>query len=410
MDTLWTELLPGYGHTVRLFGAGREDVAPERIATRTGEEYEYQVVSAWYGPRGIRLSRRLGTELRRFDPEFVIWLSPSRYFGRALLTDPVLRRVPVASEYSEGPYMHEFDWRKRGIGVQQRVKALGFHLLRGRAVRAACRRSFLVIGNTPLTRDVLLVQFHDPAERAIIARKIADLPLGFLPSLARWDPALRRRLREELGLGEDDIVVCRSSRFDLMAKQKLVAVENSLSAIRQAMGRNDRLKAVIIGFTDSPLSQRFRRFLSDGPFADRFICHDWASQERLMALYNAVDIAAFGSASISCQSAIGTGLVVVLADTQGMNHLVSLPDQGFIFRMHDREDMTEKLLAAANVIGKHSGKDRERFRARLVEGSRWLGYDRVVEAVMKRLEDHLAGNNSERGISVQPAGAWPAAS
>ena len=140
------------------------------------------------------------------------------------------------------------------------------------------------------------------------------------------------------------------------------------------------------------MSRGVRDRLAHDPSADRFLCHEFADQKRLNALFNASDIAVFGSASISCQAALGTGLVMGAADEQGTtNFLVKRADQGFFYPPRDDEAMAEQLLAAAACLAERTGSTRQAHRRELAEASRWLGYDQLVQQVLDAAKTRSSG-------------------
>jgi hypothetical protein len=110
----------------------------------------------------------------------------------------------------------------------------------------------------------------------------------------------------------------------------------------------------------------------------------------LSELYNASDIAVFGRASISCQEALGTGVVACFANDGSLNHLVTLPEQGLFFAPGDRADLTAKLSEAVARVRSHEGTQREVFRRRLADAAAWLGYDRIIRAILEKLDSPAA--------------------
>jgi glycosyltransferase involved in cell wall biosynthesis len=347
----------------------------------------------------VYLSRHVGRALREFGPDLVVWSVPARLFGMSLLLASDLAKLPVVTVFTENYGMHEFDWRKRGISIRQRLHAIAFQLLRGPLVRAVCRRSTVIVASTPQTREILLMLFG-PREKPRVEAKILTLPLGFHPAVYGWDPSVRQATRRELGLADDDVVIVMSSRF--MPHWKTEYITASVEGIIAALTAHPAARAVIVGMGDDEFSDQYRRRIQAGPVAGRVQCLQWADQPRLNAIYNAGDIALFGNASISCQAALGTGLAVCLADNGSMNHLVTLPRQGFFFRPRDSRDIAAKLSDALAMFEAMSGADRTEFRRSLAKESRWLSYDRGIAKVLKAVAERRC--HAKRGI---PAGGHP---
>lgn len=384
-ENIWAEQLTKLGHKTRVIFAGRYNEPPKEIVEPFGA-YETHRVRTWYLPRSTFVSKYAQSAARRFNPDLILLIG-DKQFSMGLLKDPALGEVPIISLFSENLSMHEFDLRKKGISLKQRLWALGFRILRARPIRAVCRRSTLIIGNTPQTRGILLPLFAK-VERGQIDEKIIDRPLGFSPHDFCYNARVRRSIRSEFGVTDDEILVCVTSRF---APTKAEIIKMLLDALRRAMRDEPIVKALIVGFSEGATSRELATNLTNGPFADRFIRHPYADRMRLSGLYNASDIAVFGRASISCQEALGTGLFGVFTTDGSLNHLVTLPDQGAFFEPGDTADVAEKIAIGVRTVSSHSGDARQAFRRRLADAARWLGYDRIIDSILSELEQRRTG-------------------
>ncbi len=403
VDNHWAELLPSMGHEVRLITNSQSSESLTRHEGQGGS-YELHRVPAWAGPRNVYLSRHVGRALREFGPDLVVWSVPARLFGMSLLLSKDLKKLPMVTIFTEKYGMHEFDWKKRGISIKQRLHAIAFHLLRGPVVRPICRRSTLIVATTPQTREILLMLFGE-REKPRIDTKILVMPLGFHPGLYGWTPSVRQATRRELGLADDDVVIVMSSRFTPHLKTE--DLPPSIEGIIAALIAHPAARAVIVGMGDDEFSDRFRRRIQASPVAGRMQCLQWADQARLNAIYNAADIALFGNASISCQSALGTGLAVCLADNGSMNQLVTIPRQGFFFRPRDSRDVGAKLSDALAMFEAMSGPQRVAFRNSLADGSRWLSYDQTIARALNEVAQRGCDAKPTRPIGEVPVDDTP---
>jgi len=386
LENLLAELLGQMGHTVRVVasfaGAGPDESTSDSPAKRD-DRYELCRVRCLRLPGSYYLfSHKATSAVRQFQPELIVWIGPARLFGRGIPRDPALANVPLVITCSECIGWHEFDYRKPGIVLGQRMRALAYRLLRGPTVRAACRASALVVGVTPETPDILAGLFSPGPERDAMADKMLVLPLGFHPGITRWDPALRQAVRRELQLAPGDVVVAMSSRF---TRPKAALLQTMVDGLGRAVAREPAIRPLVIGLDDGAVSRDIRRAIADDPGAKRFVCHDFTDQARLNALYNAADIAVFGNCSISVQSAMGTGLLACLADNGTMDHLVRSPDVGVYFRTGDVSDLAEKLAGAVRHHVGLSDAERLEARERRVGQNAWLGYDRILAAILDRI-------------------------
>ncbi len=398
IENTLAESLPETGHTVLVIGAGPKSLAPKFIPTQEGRGYQLQRISTWSLPRGIYLSYRdVKSAIEDFQPDLIYWIGPGRYFGYSLLHSSSLNDVPVISMCSEGRGWHEFDWRKSGISLKNRFLALAYPLLRGPMVRAACRRSSLVVGVTPETVEILQGLFARSSDLAEQSEKMVMVPLGFSIGVTKWDPKLRQVGREELRFEQEDVVVLVTSNF---CSGKIPRLSMLISGIHGAMQQEPRLKALVVGMREGATSEKIRELIETGPFPNRFVFHEFTNQKRLNTLYNVADITLFNNPSNSVQMALGTGLYACLADKGSMSHLIRQSDQGIFYQQDNVEDMSQKLVASAQVIKKHLSKDHSSFRKHLAQESRWLGYDRIVDSILKCFRQRQQMDNSQIGESA----------
>lgn len=383
-ENIWAEELACMGHEVRVFTARGHGQPPQRHPVPGGPPgctFEVEEVRSLVLPRQIMPTLGLGAAIAAFAPDRVLWFGIEMFFGRALVTDPRLTEVPVAafSSLNEGG-MHPFDWTRPGLAPREWALAHAFRVLRGPEMVRACLRADLIVANTPETRDILLY-YPRGGQRTAIEQKIAQLPLGFSPRFFRFDPETRAAARAALGLAPDDVAVVVSSRF---APNKEKALDVSLRALQQAMEAAPRLHALVVGFGEGGTSERLHALLDRGPHPERFHRFGFADRTGLARHYQAADIAMFARPSISCQESMGTGLYAAFADDGSMTHLLRDPAQGVLFRRDDVPDMARVLAAAARHVAAQG--DRAAFRRGLADRARWLGYDRIAEDVLARLE------------------------
>ena len=385
-ENMWAEHLTRLGHAVRMLHAGHVTTAP-RLLTESYGSFQEQQVHTRYLPRSTFSSRGLADAVAEFRPELIV-VHGDKLFAKHVMLDERLANVPLIATFSENAGMHEYDWRKPGISARQRAWAMGFRLMRAGPIRLTCRRAAMLIGNTPQARDILLSLFDDPRERELINRKIVDIPLGFSPEAFRYQPVVRTSVRAELGIADDQIIACASSHLDAVKAQYMIRI---IDALRLAMNQCAELRGLIIGFapeSGNAASQRVANHITAGPFAERFIPHNFAAKARLSQLYNASDIAVFGRASISCQEALGTGLIGCFADDGSTRHLVKTAEQAVFFRPGDNEDKARQISSATSLIKKHS-TGRDELRLGLAGSSRWLGYDQIIAAAMAEAQRRI---------------------
>lgn len=378
-ENVWAEQLGSLGHDVCVFTSEylprgithdrRRGLLPYRIFRVEAKRY----------PSGIILSNSLSGALREYAPDWVLWFGVGQFFGLYLLLSPLIRKAPVVSFFGENLGMHEFDWRKRGISLTQRIRAIGFRQLRGPLYRAVFDRSRWVIATKRQTADILLDLCKRRSQRAALARKLVNIPLGYSPEVFFPDRLCRERVRRELGLVNGDVLVITSSRFSPGKR-----LNELVLSLMHAVCADRRLRVCLVGFSqDNPVARQIQRLIDSGSCADRFIKHPFTTRERLAELFNAGDIGLYDNPSISVQEAMGTGLFMCLSGNGSMQHLLGHADTGLFYHPHDRASKAEALKKAADIVSSNNDTAYWGWRNRIHKRNRWLGYDRMAAELIR---------------------------
>jgi glycosyltransferase involved in cell wall biosynthesis len=394
-ENAWVQQAVEDGHTVRVLTSGPADALTEQTVGTAGRYEQQHVKTLVFAHRFFAADTT--PALLDYQPDVIMWAEPSTYFGRQLAQDPRLARFLVVSFWSENLGMHEFDWRKPGLPLKQRLYAWTWRLLRCREIRRALCRSQLIVGATLQTADILRLCCDRSVAWPELESRYMHAPLGYNTRDFAWNPALREATRRRLGLGPEELVVCFSSRF---AVDKVRDITTVVTGFQEALVRVPALRALIIGFTDNEVSAEFRRLIAAHPSSQRIQCQTFAKPAQLNELYNASDIAVFPNATISAQAALGTGLYTCLADNGSMAALITQPEQGAFFEYGHPRALADKLVDAVGALGPLTDQQRIQARTRRAEVGRWLGYDRILAQVFARLKNcpapgALAGSTGE---------------
>lgn len=182
------------------------------------------------------------------------------------------------------------------------------------------------------------------------------------------------RLRAELGLGTEDLVVGKVARlFKLKGHDDLFAVAPEL--VRAC----PRIKFLLVG--DGPWRQRFERKAKALGIQNRFVFAGLVSPEKVAGLVGVMDVLVHLSLreglARALPQAMAAGRPVVAYDADGAGEVCRDGDTGFLVRPGDRETLKKRLLelAADPQLRTRLGcRGREFVRDR-------FGVDRMVEAL-----------------------------
>jgi glycosyltransferase involved in cell wall biosynthesis len=137
--------------------------------------------------------------------------------------------------------------------------------------------------------------------------KIERIPLGADVELFEYNPLKRVFIREKLGIGSDDIVVCYTGRL-LPSKQ----VDILMKALAPIIINNPKVKLLIVGSGDKTYLKYLKEYASRLQIHENVIFHPAVHRCQLPSFYSASDIAVWPAApSISIIEAASVGLPVI---------------------------------------------------------------------------------------------------
>ncbi len=149
------------------------------------------------------------------------------------------------------------------------------------------------------------------------------ISLGFHPDEFFFDEGLRKEKRAELGYSEADQVLITATRL---------RAEKNLELVIKAFAKaNSDVKWLILGSTDDDYSRSFQKSLIEELSSDRFLLLPHQPREALNAFYNAADMAVFTTPAISIIEAMGTGLPLIIPQSEVLSHLIVDGRQGYYY-------------------------------------------------------------------------------
>jgi glycosyltransferase involved in cell wall biosynthesis len=138
---------------------------------------------------------------------------------------------------------------------------------------------------------------------------VTTIPLGIDHRLFVPDPEARRRVRKDLGLG-DEFVIVTAGRMDKAKKLELF-----IEALKKVPDRDVRL--IVVGRGDQEYLDALKRAADE-----RVTFLGFRTPQELSALYSASDLGVWGKASITIREAMGCGLPLLLFDSADMRSLL----------------------------------------------------------------------------------------
>jgi glycosyltransferase involved in cell wall biosynthesis len=198
-------------------------------------------------------------------------------------------------------------------------------------------RPFMLSSATGLVRSVIVPSDYlrrRSIERGLPPSRIAVLPNPIDVAALRPDAALRARVRAELGIADDQVVLGYVGRFEPPK-----GVETLARAMNAAMLKHHHLHALWVGH--GALETRLRELARDGGSADRQHWMPWLDD--ILPAYAAMDLLALPS-----EGSETFGRVLVEAQAHGLP-VLGARNGGIPEAM--RENQTGRLVAPGDVEG-----------------------------------------------------------
>jgi glycosyltransferase involved in cell wall biosynthesis len=220
------------------------------------------------------------------------------------------------------------------------------------------------------------------AARGCDARTIQVLPVSI--DTDRWKPdaALRTRVRAELGVGDDDLLILTAARIS-SEKQPDV-----LARVWQALrDRGVGFRAVVAG--DGPELPALQRDIADFALDAQVSLLGAISPDRMRAVLSAADICFLPSRregiALACFEAMSAGVAVVSADVGAQRELI-VPGTGILIESADPQrevDQYVEVLSRLAADGDARRRMSEAARARVVEHFRLAAMHDRLDAILR---------------------------
>jgi len=253
-----------------------------------------------------------------------------------------------------------FDYRIVGSLVTQEpsldsmINKIEYSFVKILVKRYMKNRTELFFAKTDALRKMLVRSFGIPFQKVYV------IPLGADPELFRFSVIARDRIRTQLGLSDEDVVVMYSGKI-IPSKDLHILIRALAPIIKQ----NCKVKLLIIGEGVASYIAYLKELLSNLKILNNTIFHPWVHRTRLPDFYSASDIAVWpGVSSISIVEAASIGLPVIMTKSPIETYAMEY-ENGFAFERGNINELREYLKIL--IHNEETRKDMGRRSRLLVE-------------------------------------------
>jgi len=274
-------------------------------------------------------------KLREIKPDVVhshgLWQWGSRVCAR------LKEELGFALVLDEHAYSTTYDMSRT---LRNWVLDKEYKVLRAPAARKTIKEADEIVGICQEAKDFV--------EEFYKVDNVHNNPLGIDHRNFSFSKESRDRIRKELGVMDDEVLLITAGRLDSAKKLELF-----IEAYK-SIDRND-LKFILIGRGDDDYMDRLKK-ISDGKV--QFL--GFKNARDLAAYYCAADIGLWGKASITIREALSCSLPVLLYDQGNMRDLLKW-DNGIAVK-EEIEDIRDNILKLADdpelrkLMGKNARK------------------------------------------------------
>lgn len=333
------------GYSVRVFTSTAISPTGKKIISKNyspGIEkepkygYEIERLPATINLNSKIISNGLAAKVRAYSPDYIIIIALAKLFPFKVLSTefPSAKKIAVFGDADE--YTDRTTQAKR-------VKAI-FHglvsknikkRLYSRAVKE-CDRIILNLRET----DTFFKSFLNDNDLKQFENKKKNLTLGFDPDNFYFNSEERNEIRQQLNIPQDECVVITSTRVN--RQKRLEEIINAISRIKE---EGVRVHYIIIGFLGDEYENELKSYINHQKHPEIFHCLGFQSHETIRKFYAASDIGLWLKAAISIQEAMGTGLSIVLENTQVVSHLLNAGINGWYFEKNQLNGILSKAIS-----------------------------------------------------------------
>ncbi|CAN5668583.1 hypothetical protein BH10BAC5_BH10BAC5_14360 [soil metagenome] len=290
------------------------------------------------------------------DPDVALLILPGAglpYFASKVFS----KRTKVISFYSD---IEVSD--KAGAATTYKGNPLIKALLKNPWYNTSFKNSDVIVCNTNETIDIL-----KKVSKSDISGKILMPGLGYDPQNYYYDEGLRKKVRKEFGIKEDEKLLITLTR--MYSSKPLM---KWFAPVLEAMKKNDKLYYIIAGFTDDEYPNKIKSILeSEG--MNRLLLLNFSDVKRNNELFNAADYSIWFAPTISIQQSMGTGLKAILPYDKTLDHIVIQDYNGKYYK--ELIDIPQVLETINEVLAER--KDLADFNKR-------FSYSSIIEQIFKK--------------------------
>lgn len=371
------------GYTLRVFTSNEVSASSRKIVKNvytTGlhkdPEFGYEILRmpAMFSYNSLIVVKNLKNEVARFNPDFVVIHGIGKIFPLSLYTKSITDKFKVITLLGNNPDM------RHSKSLFGNIKYFVVNnLLKRRIYNLATKFSNKIVVYTPSTekiiKEIISTKYHN-----ILVNKIVQNTLGFDEDIFYFDKTERIKIRQNLKIPIEEIVIISSTRI---IKNK--NIENNIDYINELHLKGHQVHYIICGFLNDAYEKEVRDYIIKKTYKKSlFYLVPFIGHTELNKYYSASDIGLWTRAAISIQEAMGAGLSVVIPYRESVSHLVKENYNGWYYsdniKRNDLLSVLEKVVKSIqNIDDLKRAKNREEIINSNLE---FLSYKNIAKKII----------------------------
>ncbi len=309
------------GHKVKVITSNKTSFSASHLKLDSDNvSYDVARLKSWFSYGQIVVSKGITKEIENFNPDKVIVIGLGKVFPKEVfkIKNKKFELITLLGD-NEDTYNNSSKGLKRSI-LQSLFKTPVYEL--------AIKNSDRLVGYTPSTKEIVET-FISEKLKSILSQKYSESSLGFDENEFYRSTSEQNRIKKDLGIKQDELVIITATRITPAKK-----IEKVIDAIESLTKKGLVFKYVLIGFSESEYCSQLKKYISSKQLNGVVIALPFIARQEMNNYYNIANLGLWTQAAISIFEGLATGLFLLLPDKKNVAHILT-DKMGYYYRENE---------------------------------------------------------------------------